>query len=87
MRRAMRLGNPPGRAHTMDRAVLAGARREPLVPRQHAAVRAPVEAAVLQRYLCRHGCVTGSLAYKTRALLSPPPAAIALPPHHPRRRR
>jgi hypothetical protein len=42
---------------------------------------------VLRRHLRRHGCVTGSLAYKTRALLSPPPAAIAPPPRHPRHRR
>jgi hypothetical protein len=42
---------------------------------------------MLRRHLRRHGCVTGSLAYKTRALLSPPRAAIAPPPRHPRRRR
>jgi hypothetical protein len=87
MRRAPSPGNPPGRAHAMDCAVPAVACRGLPVRRQHAAIRAPIEAAVLQRHLRRHGCITGSLAYKTRALLSPPPAAIAPPPHHPRRRR
>jgi hypothetical protein len=85
MRRAPRPGNPPDRAHAMDHAVPAGARHGPPVRRQHAAVSAPVEVAVLRRHLRRHGCVTGSLAYKTQALLSPPPAAIAPPPRHPRR--
>jgi hypothetical protein len=87
MRRAPRLGNPLGRTHAMDRVVPAGAHRELPVRRQHAIVRALVEAAVLQRHLRRHGCVTRSLAYKTRVLLSPPPAAIAPLPRHPRRRR
>jgi hypothetical protein len=77
----------PAGAHAMDRAVPVGAHRGPPVRRQHAAVRAPVEVAVLRRHLRCHGCVTGSLAYKTRALLSPPPAAIAPPLRHPRRRR
>jgi hypothetical protein len=85
MRRAPRPGNPPRRAHAMDRVVPAGSRRGPPVRPQHAALRAPVEAAVLRRHLHRHGCVTGSLAYKTRALLSPPRAVIASPPSHPRR--
>jgi hypothetical protein len=87
MRRAPRPGNPPGRAHTMDRAVPVSVRRGPPVRRQHAAVHTLVEVAVLRRRLRRHGCVTGSLAYKTRALLSPPPAAIAPPSRHPCRRR
>jgi hypothetical protein len=49
----------PGRAHARDRAVPAGARRGPPVRRQHTAVRAPVEMAVLRQHLRHHVDVTG----------------------------
>jgi hypothetical protein len=59
----------PGRAHAMDRAVPAGARRGPLVCWQHTAVRAPVEMVVLQQHLRHHGDVTGKLSYKSPSVV------------------
>jgi hypothetical protein len=85
----------PDRAHTRDRAVPVGARHGPPVRRQHTAVRAPVEMAVLRQHLGHHGDVTREPSYKSpstvrlstphrarRPPLPPPPCArVVSRPH------
>jgi hypothetical protein len=75
------------RAHHGPRCTGRCACRGLLVRRRHAAVRVPVEVAVLRRQL-RRPLPSPSVEppYKCLALF-PPPAAIAPPPCHPRRHR